>query len=301
MNRLPPLRLLVTFEAVARLGAMREAALELNVSQPAITQAVKALEDHMGVGLMDRSRKPARLTLQGHLLARAVGDGLQTIASTIDELRAGADTKDRRVTVSCTIGMATYWLMPRLPQFYARHPDIVVNVQTTRTDNPSISPGVDLALRYGNGAWNDGATTTLFDELVCPVGKPALVQQMVDDGQQLDMARLIHVRSPEAHHWTGWDEYLKQAGLKSPAGSGEIFDNYVQAVQAALDGRGLILGWRSITAGLVNDGTLVAWPNGAINFGTAYSATLSANAASKESAQAFLAWLGGADSHKAQR
>ena len=60
MSRLPPLRLLTTFEAVARLGSMREAATALNVTQPAVTQALKALEEHVGAVLIDRSTRPAR-------------------------------------------------------------------------------------------------------------------------------------------------------------------------------------------------------------------------------------------------
>ena len=61
MDRLPPLRLLTTFEAVSRLGSMREAAARLNVTQPAVSQALKALEDHVGAGLIDRSTRPASL------------------------------------------------------------------------------------------------------------------------------------------------------------------------------------------------------------------------------------------------
>ncbi|MFT4792419.1 MAG: DNA-binding transcriptional LysR family regulator [Paracoccaceae bacterium] len=291
MIRLPPLRMLVTFEAVARLGTMREAASALNVTQPAVTQALRALEDHIGVTLMDRSRKPARLTAQGHFLARATCEGLEMIAATIEELRSEADAQNQSLTVSCTIGMATYWLMPRLPDFYNKHPDIMVNVQTTPTDTPSISPGVDLALRYGIGGWGDGETVKLFDEIVCPVGRPAVIDRLLKEGRGLEGAPLIHVRAPETHHWAGWSDYLKRTGLRRPTSSGPIFNNYIQAVQAALDGRGLVLGWRSITEALVDEGSLVRWPDGAVNFGTAYSATTSPASASKASTKAFLTWL----------
>ncbi|MFT6887935.1 MAG: LysR family glycine cleavage system transcriptional activator [Paracoccaceae bacterium] len=291
MIRLPPLRLLVTFEAVARLGAMREAAGELNVTQPAITQALKALEDHVGVALLDRSRRPARLTGPGHQLARAARDGLETIARAIEEIRADAETDGQRLTVSCTLGMATYWLMPRLPGFYAGHPDVLVNVQAPSTDLPRITAGVDLALRYGTGGWIDGETAKLFDEIICPVGRPAVVERLLADGAGPGQAPLIHVRGPDRDHWTGWEEYLRHAGFGRSKGAGQSFDNYVQAVQATLDGRGLMLGWRSITGALVADGSLIAWPGGAIDLGSGYHATLSPAGAGKASARAFRDWL----------
>lgn len=292
MIRLPPLRLLVTFEAVARRGAMREAAAELNVTQPAVTQALKALEDHLGVALLDRSRRPARLTGPGHQLARAVRDGLETIAAAIEEIRADAQTDGLHLTVSCTLGMATYWLMPRLSGFYALHPDVLVNVQAPSSDLPRISAGVDLALRYGTGGWTDGETAKLFDEVICPVGRPAVVARLLAEGAAPDRAPLIHVRGAGRDLRTGWGEYLKRAGLGRSKGVGQSFDNYVQAVQAALDGRGLMLGWRSITGALVADGTLTPWPGGAVDFGTGYHATLSPAGAGKASARAFLDWLG---------
>lgn len=292
MARLPPLRLLVTFEAVARLGAMREAADELNVTQPAVTQALKALEDHVGVALLDRSRRPARLTAPGHQLARAARDGLEMIHRAIDEIRADAGAEGQRLTVSCTLGMATYWLMPRLPDFYARHPDVLVNVQAPPTDLPTISGEVDLALRYGTGGWTDGETTKLFDEVVCPVGRPAVVERLLAEEVGLDRAPLIHVRGPETGHWADWPEYLRQAGVRRPPGPGQHFDNYVHAIQAALDGRGLVLGWRSNTGAFVSDGALTAWPGGEIDLGTSYFITLSSKAVGKASARAFAAWLG---------
>ena len=83
MDRLPSLRLLGVFETLARHGSMRGAAQELNVSQPAISQALRGLEDHVGVPLLDRATRPARLTPAGARLAQAIRDGMGGIASAI--------------------------------------------------------------------------------------------------------------------------------------------------------------------------------------------------------------------------
>lgn len=292
MDRLPPLRLLVVFEAVARQRSMRQAASRLNVTQPAISQAIRTLEDHVGTSLFDRTTRPARLNNAGQQLARAVREGLSVISGTIDDIRASSGVATHQLTVSCTFGMATHWLMPRLADFYARHPDIVVNVQAPATDLPTILPGIDIALRYGTGSWADGSTMKLFDEIVCPVGHPALVRRLISACTGLEDAPLIHVRNVDTQHWAGWRDYFARRGLKRTRGSSETFDNYVQAVQAALDGRGLTLGWHSITDGLVSKRALVRWPHGAVNLGTAYYATISAGGASKTATTIFVEWLG---------
>lgn len=290
MDRLPPLRLLATFEEVARLGSMRDAAAHLNVTRPAVTLALKALEDHVGAVLLDRTTRPARLTEAGQQLARATREGLSIIAGTIDEIRANAGL-EQQLTIACTVGMATYWLMPRLPDFYARHPQLVVNVQAPPTDLPAISPGIDVALRYGTGGWSDGRTWKLFDEVVCPVGHPDLVERLLVSDTALETAPLIHVRSVETRHWAGWAEYMARSGHGRPRGSAQTFDNYIQAIQAALDGRGLSLGWRSLTDGLVGEGALRPWPQGAVDLGTGYYATLSASGTAKAASAFFVEWL----------
>jgi LysR family glycine cleavage system transcriptional activator len=293
MTTLPPLRLLVTFDTVARLRSMQLAAEALNVTPPAITQAVRALEEHVGVPLLDRGVKPARLNPAGERLAQATRAGLGTISDVIEEVRCLAGLSGPHITVSCTIGMATYWLMPRLSQFYERHETVTVNVQAPPSDLPSLSPGIDVALRYGHGGWDDGDSRKLFDEVVCPVGTAAAIDAVMRNPAGLSSAPLIHVRSAAAHHWAGWSEYLAARRLPRPSGPVHVFDNYIHAVQAALGGRGIMLGWRSITRDLVADGTLTELPGGAHDFGTAYFVTASRSSRSKAAVADFLRWLEG--------
>ena len=289
MDHLPPLRLLVTFEAVSRHGSMRDAAARLNVTQPAVSQALRLLEDHVGTALLDRSVRPARLTEAGELLSRAVREGLGRIAATLEDIRALHAEGERQVTVSCTLGMATYWLMPRLPAFYAVNPQITINVQAPATDLPVLTPGIDVALRYGMGGWREGRTEKLFDEKICPVGAPALVDRLLAEGRGLDSVPLIHVRSPANQHWAGWPDYFQARGLARGRAGGQHFDNYVQAAQAVYDGRGLMLGWRSITGRAVQAGTLRHWPGGTVDLGTSYF--LTTNAMPSQDTGVFVDWV----------
>lgn len=291
MDRLPPLRLLMTFEAVARLGSMRQAATRLNVSQSAVSQALKALDDHVGAALFDRSTRPASLTEAGQILSTATREGLGQISAALEDIRGLLNSEDQQVTVACTVGMATYWLMPKLAAFYDLYPNISVNVQAPSTDLPVLAPGIDVAIRYGKGGWSDGNTDKLFSEKICPVGTPTLVEKLLEDGVGLDRAPLIHVRNPNNPHWASWDEYLRKRGLTGRRNVGPSYNNYVQASQAAMTGRGLMLGWRSITGSAIEDGLLVAWPEGEADLETAYYVT-SPNRLS-QSGQCFVDWLTG--------
>lgn len=289
MDRLPPLRLLETFDAVCRLGSMQRAAQLLNVSPPAISQAVRSLEQEIGTDLMDRSAKPAIPTEAGERLARATRNGLSLIEDTIVEIREEAGLSETLITLCCTIGMATQWLMPRLSGFYDRHPEITVNIQAPPSDRPILSRGTDIALRYGRGDWKDGVTAKLFDETACPVGRPDVVERSLKRGP-LNTAYLIEVKSSSGPRWDNWPDYFKDRGpVRAPRPS-ETFDNYVQAVQATLNGRGIMLGWKSITQGLVDDGSLTQWPEGAHDFGTGYYLSYSASSNTKEATQKFLEW-----------
>jgi len=254
-RNLPPLRLLTTFAAVVRSGSVQAAAAELNVTQPAISQAVRRLEAHIGVLLLDRGSRPARPTEAGYALASATSESLSQIADLVDTLKQAGSDLTKSVTVACSVGVATYWLMPRLSIFYRAHPDLLVNVVTTQSGVPALTDGIDVAIRYGHGRWSDGAVFHLFDEEVEPVCAPSLrarFEGLVPPAE----ASLLHVRSSESS-WLSWSDYLIGVGYPPVKSRGQSFTNYVQATQAALEGHGMMLGWRSITGALVASASLV--------------------------------------------
>ena len=285
---LPPLRLLHAFAAVARTGSIQSAAVELNVSQPAVSQAVKELEAHCGVRLLDRSRRPACPTEAGRALADAIAEGFGRIERTLDALSLAERQRERSATVACSVGVATYWLMPRLAGFYAAHPDLSVNVITTQSGAPELSEAVDLAIRFGHGRWRDGVPGRLFDEVVEPVCSPGL-RAAFDGPVPLPAVSLLHVKSPETS-WLGWAEYLRRTGQAGVPGRGQTFTNYVQATQTALEGHGVMLGWHSITGALVAEGRLVSAGLARLVPGDAYY-LVSRPKRGRRGAETFAGWL----------
>ena len=180
--RLPPLRLLVIFDTVCRLGSMQRAASELNVSPPSITQAIRALEQDIGAKLLDRTAKPAVPTEAGERLSRSIRNGLSLIETTIADIQESEIYAHQQITVSCTLGMATYWLMPKLSGFYNLYPDFTINIQAPPSDLPRLTAGIHVTLRYGKGEWQDGETVKLFDEVACPVGTPDVIHSFLEKG-----------------------------------------------------------------------------------------------------------------------
>ncbi|MVA27912.1 LysR family transcriptional regulator [Agrobacterium vitis] len=288
MPLLPPLRLFAVFEAVTRTGSTQRAANDLNVTQPAVSQALKILEDFVGVRLFDRTTRPITLTPAGEILRVGVSEGLGRITDAMERARALYLSSDNSVTVACTVGTATYWLMPRLASFYADHPDIAVNVLTT-AGSAEVLPGVDLVIRYGSGGWNDGHTVKLFDEKVTPVFSP-LLRDSIRSLDDLNHATLLHVVNADTT-WLTWKDYLDRLGLPDNKTLGRNFTNYVQATQAALSGQGVMLGWESNTGDLVREGRLAALFGAEYHPQEAFYLVIPAKSERRDVCQLFSKWL----------
>lgn len=302
-ERLPPLRLLSVFDAVLREGGIGRAAQALNVTQPAVSQAIRQLEDHLGLTLFDRSTRPAPLTEAGQILHQAVASGFEGMRAAIaraQELQAAAEGS---LTIACTVGTATYWLMPSLTGFHGAHGEIAVSVRTTAQGMPRLGPGVDLAIRYGRGDWGDGRVERLMVESVVPVCSPGLARAIAAAGGGLERVPLLHVDAGMSD-WMGWGAYFARIGRPQPgrAQPGRQFTNYVQATQAALGGLGVMLGWRSNVGALVMSGELVALPMPVVLPEEGLWLVLPPGAGPRPALAALVAWLqaAGAETEAAQ-
>ncbi|WP_132608356.1 LysR family transcriptional regulator, partial [Pseudomonas aeruginosa] len=136
MSDLPPLTALRSFEAVARLGSISQAASELHVTHSAISQQIKLLENLLGLALFVREGRGLRLSENGRFYALQVRASLGEIADATRVVRARPREGELVVTVMPSFGLN--WLLPRLPRFRERHPHCRVrlvsslDVQTLR-------------------------------------------------------------------------------------------------------------------------------------------------------------------------
>ncbi len=294
-QKIPPLRYLKAFDAVARHNGISRAASEENISQSAISQSVSQLEQWVETRLLDRTLRPATLTEQGKSLHRVVTEAFTRVAQEVEELRMIRRGARKSITISCNLGFATYWLMPRLSEFSQLHPDVTLNVMTTYQGAAEIQSGVDVAIRFGDGRWPDGVGEPLFHEVLVPTCSSAFLERngLVDGPEDLANYNLIYVNTTDPY-WPNWADYFEHFGLASPARSNSShFSNYVQAVQSTLAGEGIMLGWRSVIGDLVSTRQLVAAVNAPVELTSGYHILQSHQARTKKMVQNFVLWLRG--------
>lgn len=148
---LPSLSMLRAFDATARAGSFAEAGRALNVTHAAVTQAVRALEGELGVPLVRRAGRTVALTEAGAVLARALDEGFGRLEAGIVALRQ-AETR-RVVRVTTTTFIAEAHVMPRVPEFWARHPGVEVAISPDPTKQNFAQGGFDMAIRALADGW----------------------------------------------------------------------------------------------------------------------------------------------------
>ncbi|KIT15600.1 LysR family transcriptional regulator [Jannaschia aquimarina] len=170
---MPSLAALRAFEAAAREGSFTRAAAALNVTHAAIAQHVRGLEAELGRTLVVRDGRGIAATEDGKVLAEALTQGFETIGAGIARLRA--DDAARPLTISVTPAFATNWLMPRVGDFWARHPEIQINISPAIELTDLRRDGIDVAVRYGRGPWPPYDAKLLTDGEFWIVARPDLL------------------------------------------------------------------------------------------------------------------------------
>ncbi|MGI3169330.1 LysR substrate-binding domain-containing protein [Pseudooceanicola sp. C21-150M6] len=195
---LPPLTSLRALAAYAETGSMARAGDSLNVSHAAISQQIRALEDHLGLTLLEGKGASRDLTPEGRALAEAALQGFDTIASLVAEL-TGRDA-ERAVQITTTPSFASFWLMPRLADFRQRHPDISLMIDPSPALRAIQPGGLDMAVRYGSGSWPGLEATLLVETPIAVVAAPSLVgdRQFAEPGELTEFHWLQELGTNEA-------------------------------------------------------------------------------------------------------
>jgi LysR family glycine cleavage system transcriptional activator len=252
-RKLPPLNALPSFEAAARLLNFSKAAEELSITPGAISRAIKHLEDQLNVMLFERGTRSVRLTAVGEPYARAVREVLEQLAAAT--ALATARRSDSTLNVSTSDGFAGRWLVPRLYRFHRAHSEIDVRVSTTGKLTNFLGDGIDIAIRYGAGSYPGLTSEFLTDEEVFPVCSPKLLKGAHPLRKPEDLKHHTLIRDAYPIDWAAW---LASAGVKGVnARRGLTFDSYTFAVEAAVQGEGVVLGRTMLVADDLAAGRLV--------------------------------------------
>lgn len=167
---------LVIFEAAARLRSFSRAADELGITQPAVSQAVRRLEAAIGARLFKRSHRLVALTDAGERLFEDASDGFSRIIATARQI--GRVSRPDHVTLLVSTAFATWWMVPRLAEFRARHPGIDLRLETLDKDLEIASEATSLAVRRGDGRWLGYASALIAREHLVAVASPALLSRL---------------------------------------------------------------------------------------------------------------------------
>lgn len=276
---LPPMHTLRTFEAVSRLRSFARAAEELHLTASAVSHQIRAIESFYATRLLRRDRREATPTAAGERLLAVVQGALRELSSVGESLRAG---DARRLTVTAPPSLASRWLMPRLGNFLAAHPQIDFKLHATTALVDLDAEQADFAIRYGGGRWPGLRSTRLFDEYVFPVVAPALAGQRWPRGG----ATLLR---DDFHSWEQWSAQTGErlAGLTS----GPVFSDSALLLQAAEAGQGAALGRSALVADALAAGTLVRVGARAVAASGAYYLAAPSRRADSPAAALFRQWM----------
>jgi len=243
-----PLNALRAFDAAARHLNFTRAAIELCVSQGAVSHQVALLERRLGTTLFRRLPRGLALTDEGAALVPVLAEAFDRVGHVLDRFAEG---RYREVLMLGVVGtFATGWLLERLPRFTAAHPAIDLRVLTNNNRVDLAGEGLDIAIRFGDGAWHGTHAEPIMSAPLTPLCAPAVAARIAAG----HLAGETLLRSYRADEWPRW---FTAAALPCPPIRGPMFDSSTTMAAAAADGLGVALAPAAMFARDIATGRLV--------------------------------------------
>lgn len=295
-NTAPPLNALKAFEATARHLSFTLAAVELNVTPGALSHQIRGLEEFLAVKLFERQTRSIALTREGRLIYPGLQAGFGLIRDALSGLRSAID--DRVLVVSTPPGLTAKWLVARLYRFTDANPDLELRIASSVAYANFTTDGVDVAIRNLSSTVADDpllVTEKLLDVDLVPVCSPGLVSALAMRKREdiLKKIPLIHddqlAGRPEV---PGWPEWFKAAGVTGVDPTrGLRFSSADHAIDAAIEGAGLLLTHLILASDELRSGRLVMPFDGTLPSGRAYYFVCPKTSERQKKVEAFRGWL----------
>jgi len=276
LNKIQSLNALRTFEVCARVGSVQEAAKILHVTPSAVSHQLRKLEKELGFDLFIRTHRKITPTDKGHELQTAVSKSLGIISETIEAL---SDDSQTELVINVLPIFAIRWLNPRLTSFFKKHPEIDLTIKNSYRVEDLNHQKSDLAIRWGSGEWPGVLCEKLFDEYALPALSPELFDSAnISTQEELLTLPLIQIFEG-ANHWELW---ARSNGFEIKQKLRYIkFNDPTAALQAAVDGIGVILGPLSLIDNDLSNSSLVTPFGKPIYTNNAYYLATPENSSSK--------------------
>lgn len=235
----PSMSSLLAMESCARLGSFTRAAQELSLSQSAVSRQIQTLEQLLSVTLFERVGRHVELTEAGRSYAQDLSVALSAIRSATTRLLSSRHP-EQALHLAVLPAFGSKWLLPRLPDFYRRHPSIQIHIHARVGAVDLEQSNMDAAICVGNGPWHQADAYPLFPEFLVPVVSGTVEPERpilaIDDLKQVSLLRAA--ARPEL--WRDWLSVQGADGGQFKLGPQyELTSHLLQAVSAGL-GVGLV-------------------------------------------------------------
>jgi len=250
MRRIP-LQTLPTFRAVAVLSNLRAVADQLHLTHSAISQQIRLLEEQLGFALFDRRGRRVVLNAAGAAFLRAVEPALAQIDEGVRAAAVAAGGMEQRLRITVLPSFARHWLLPRMANWRAQHPDIAVELHTSLQMMDLKRDGFHAAFRQGQGPWRglDG---------ICFMDSPLVAVCTPEDAQRVaNMPAGALAQEPLLGDAVRWERWFAQSGHRCRVNPVAVFNDMGMLVQAAEQGMGIALVRQLVAADALRDGSLV--------------------------------------------
>lgn len=282
------------FLAAARHLSFTRAAVDLHVTQSALSRQVQSLESEIGQPLFVRETRELKLTEAGARLLRVVEPWLTELDRCVSQIRHQSTRK--RVTVTSFASFISMWLIPRIGAFSALRPDIDLHFQAADRFVDLDDEEIDVAIRYSLPNALPPGAEILATEQIFPVCSPALVARADPPLQSVaDIAAqtlLLQESTTSTQPWLVWEQWFAEAGLAKPSMRKTLrFTNHDQIIQAALVGQGVALGRHLLVEPMLRLNQLVRLSPVSMTTSHVYGLLVAPGSANVEEVQAFVAWI----------
>ncbi|MDO6460037.1 transcriptional regulator GcvA [Granulosicoccaceae sp. 1_MG-2023] len=304
-QRLPPLNALRAFEAAARHCSFSRAAEELSVTKAAISHQIRTLEDYLGFPLFVRHNRGISLTPAGERALPGLRAGFDMLGEAVNAMRS-VPGEAEMIAVWMAPSFATKWLIPRLHRFSATHPEIDMRIMSDvqlldvnsgmeAIERLTRTHEVDVVIRFGSGDYPGYHVDRMFDVEGVPLCSPVLLSDPKRPRlcQPQDLARhvLLHDDTdyPGRPTWAAWLETYAVSGVNPRRG---LHFNHVQmAMEAAIDGQGILLSIDELARFDVGEGRLVVPFDMRLPLEHSYHVVRSETAQQRRPVRQFVRWL----------
>lgn len=305
-QQLPPLNALRTFEAVARLESFTHAADELSVTRAAVSHQIKKLEDYVGFPLFERHTRSISLTDAGAAALPKLREAFNNISDAVNLMRSHQANESLAVWMAPSF--ASKWLVPRLTRFSSQYPDIDMQLHavtglvddSNKDDNYSLeelfrTEKADVVVRFGSGDYPGCEVQKLFSVKAVPLCSPALLNN--PDKPLKTPADLIHhtlLHDNTAYKGRPqWKNWLKQESIEGINHERGLRFNHISlALDAAIDGQGVLMGIEALARKDIEEGRLCIPFDISLPLKNSYFAIYQQSAVSNQQAiDSFIAWI----------